>query len=96
MPAELADSDSHKELSRGLERLIAGRTWGRLHDLRVEIDGERVSVRGRAPSYYVKQLAIQACLQATETMPLPRLDVDIAVGAPAPAAGFVTARLSSA
>ncbi len=83
MPPELANADSHRELSRGLERLIAGRTWGRLHDLRVEIDRERVAVRGRAPSYYLKQLAIQACLEAAETTPLPRLDVEIAVTAPA-------------
>jgi hypothetical protein len=82
MPTELADSELNQHLARDLERLIALRTWGRLRGLVVEVGGERVTVRGFAPSYYVKQLAIQACMEAAGATRLPRLDVSIVVREP--------------
>jgi hypothetical protein len=43
-----------------LEQQIVKRTWGRVRHLRVEqVDG-RVVVHGSAPSYYVKQLILEA------------------------------------
>ncbi len=51
---------------RHLECLIIRRTGGRVHCLCVEnLDG-RVVVRGRSDSYYVKQLAIAAVMEACE------------------------------
>jgi hypothetical protein len=43
-----------------LEQQIVRRTWGRVRHLRVErVDG-RIVVHGSAPSYYVKQLVLEA------------------------------------
>jgi hypothetical protein len=44
-----------------LARHILDRTGRRVHGLRVEVRDERVVLRGRASSYYVKQLA-QHCV----------------------------------
>jgi hypothetical protein len=65
------------DLQEALERQIAQRTWGRLHRLTVELKGERLLVRGYAPTYYVKQLALLAVQEVCETTPV---DVEIAVG----------------
>ncbi len=69
---------------RSLERLIRERTWGRVDRLAVDVNGEQVRVRGRTRSYYIKQLAIQACLEALDGPPPAGLEVDIEVGEPAP------------
>jgi hypothetical protein len=87
MHAEVAAAETNEALPHALERHIARRTWGRLRRVVIEVTEGRVTVRGCAPSYYVKQLAIQACLEATEAAPPPRLDVDIVVTA----AGLLTA-----
>ena len=43
-----------------LEQRIVQRTWGRVRQLRVErVDG-RIVVDGSTPSYYVKQLVLEA------------------------------------
>ncbi len=80
MQATVPVPESNEVLPQEIERAITRRTWGRLHRLAIEVMPDRLIVRGYAPSYYVKQLAIQACLEATEAAPPPRLDVDIVVG----------------
>jgi hypothetical protein len=60
-----------------IERHIIERTWGRLRDLRVEERQGRMVVHGYAPSYYVKQLALQAAQEACRTIPVEQ---DIRVG----------------
>lgn len=64
-----------------LECSIARRTGGRVRDLRVEISDGRVLVRGRSPSYHVKQLALAAVLEAFEgsESQSERVEVDIEV-----------------
>ena len=79
MHATLVAGENNEVAPQQIERAIARRTWGRLRRLAIEITPDRVIVRGCAPSYYLKQLAIQACLEATEATPLPRLVVDIVV-----------------
>jgi len=69
LPAELA-----------IERLIRQRTWGRVAQLQVQRVDERIIVRGYTSSYYVKQLAIQAALEALGGVNSPHLEVDIEVG----------------
>lgn len=81
MTTEAAAREMTEALPRAIERHIAQRTWGRLRHLIIDVNGERVRVQGCAPSYYLKQLAIQACLEATEPAGAPRLDVDIVVAA---------------
>jgi len=48
---------AHHPLQDQLERCILSRTGRRIFDLRIEVEPERVVLRGRSPSYYVKQLA---------------------------------------
>jgi hypothetical protein len=50
-----------------LELWIEQRTGGRVRGLRVESVGERIVVHGVAGSYHVRQLAINAILEALET-----------------------------
>ncbi len=47
-----------------LESLVRTRSFGRVRDLRLELSGEGLILHGRATSYYVKQLAQQAVLEA--------------------------------
>ena len=64
---------ANAELLWNLERQIVQRTLGRVRDLHVETQDNRVVVRGFTPSYFVKQLAIQASLEV----------LDLETGAPA-------------
>jgi hypothetical protein len=50
-------------LRQEVERHIHLRTGRRVRDLSVEIEPERVVLRGRAGSYYVKQLAQHGALE---------------------------------
>ncbi|MBX6311944.1 MAG: BON domain-containing protein [Isosphaeraceae bacterium] len=53
-----------QELADSLERLIQSRTHGRVRDLRVVLEGQKVVIRGRVSSYYMKQLAQHGALDA--------------------------------
>ena len=55
-----AQMPSSEELEKRIEHQIVLGTWGRVHALHVEVTEGRVLVRGRTPSYYVKQLVLQA------------------------------------
>jgi len=52
MPAE--------QMAESLKSRIVERTGGRMRDVCVERVGGRFVVRGRSPSYFVKQLALEA------------------------------------
>jgi hypothetical protein len=60
----------HSSLRQELERHIHLRTGRRVRDLSVEIEPERVVLRGRAGSYYVKQLAQHGALEIVSHLPL--------------------------
>jgi hypothetical protein len=68
------------EFADSMEREIIQRTWGRIHRLQVEVWGDRLHVHGYTPTYYVKQLAIQAVLEKQQSIGSPPVDVDIQVG----------------
>ena len=70
------------ELERTVEEHIVQRTWGRIHALRVERIGERLTIHGRTSSYYVKQLALLAALEVLGSTDTGTLDLDIQVGHP--------------
>ncbi len=74
------------DLSQVVERHVQQRAGGRVHRLEVEVDGDRVVVRGCTHSYYAKQLAIQGCLDALAAAALA-LEVNIQVLGETPAAG---------
>jgi hypothetical protein len=50
------------DLELAIMHRIAQRTAGRIHALEVEVVADRIEIRGRAPSYYLKQLATHAAL----------------------------------
>jgi hypothetical protein len=68
------------ELAQAIERHIVERTWGRVRRLGIDVQDDRVYVHGNTPSYYVKQLAIQAVRDVLgEDEPIA-IRVDIEVG----------------
>jgi hypothetical protein len=69
-------------LERAIERQIVQRTWGRLQALEVEVTDNRVIVRGRAPSYYVEQLALRGVIDVIEPAGAMRIELNIQVGSP--------------
>ena len=81
MPPQALHLDEKAALTAELERHITHRTWGRVHWLSVEEADGRLQVRGVVPSYYVKQLAIQACLDVLGAADAGRLDVHLTVAA---------------
>lgn len=64
-----------------IERTIESRTWGRVHRLDVRVDDEHIRVSGFVTSYYIKQLTIQAILEAVGSDSKCRIDVNVDVGA---------------
>jgi hypothetical protein len=71
------------DLAQTLEAGIRQRTGRHIRGLRVEVHEGQVAVLGTAPSYYEKQLAIQACLEQLATLAPICLAVKINVAAPA-------------
>jgi hypothetical protein len=43
----------------------------------VEVNADRMTLRGRSPSYYLKQLAIQAALKVLASVEKTRISLDI-------------------
>jgi hypothetical protein len=78
------ERDLAGERVRWIERHISERTWGRVDQLAVEVIDGQVRVRGRTRTYYLKQLAIQACLEVLGTPSPVGLEVDIEVTDAAP------------
>jgi hypothetical protein len=68
------------DLAGHLETWIEQRTGGRIRDVRVEIVGRRVIVHGHAGSYYVRQLALAAVLDALRMEWIDQVDLDVHVG----------------
>jgi len=80
--AALPEVAPRGDLAWLLERKIQQKTWGRIHALSVDTAEDQVTIRAWTPSYYLKQLAIQAILETVSgavTEPV-RLAVDIEVG----------------
>jgi hypothetical protein len=75
------------ELEEDLERRILQRTWGRIHQLQVQRQGDQVIIRGYCPSYYIKQLALLAVQETGETIPV-RFEIQVGEGAPRPSEGY--------
>jgi hypothetical protein len=60
MQAEATVRRTNAEVERAIERRIHERTWGRVRNLQVELRDEQVVVHGSTPTYYLKQLALEA------------------------------------
>ncbi len=59
--------DITRDLAGLIERCIQVRTHGRLRNLRVELSDHAVVLRGVAPTYYTKQLALDGALEAVSS-----------------------------
>ena len=79
MPTDTLPSDAQTDLRQTIEANIVRNTWGRIHRLEVEATADLVVVRGCAPSYYVKQLAIQAVLESIAVPDAPVVEMAIDV-----------------
>jgi hypothetical protein len=75
-------AEAEQALERAIEGRIRQRTWGRLQGLEVRVSHDLVIVRGRAPSYYVQQLALQGVLDLVASSGAMRIQVNIQVGGP--------------
>jgi hypothetical protein len=69
-PADLEDS---------IKRRIVERTGDRIHDLEVEVTAARIEIRGRAVSFYIKQLATEGTLDVIGCTGSRHIDVNIQV-----------------
>ena len=79
MLAENPPQTQGDNLAQAVERQIAHRTWGQIRQLRVEKKDGCLVVQGLTRSYYAKQLAIQAVLEALGEADATPLAVDIQV-----------------
>ena len=59
-------SESFQTLAESIERSVQSRTKGMIRGLRVEVGNRGVVVSGRTSTYYTKQLATHAVLDAVE------------------------------
>jgi hypothetical protein len=75
-------AECHQALQRAIERQIVQRTWGRLQALEVKVSHDLVIVRGRAPTFYVEQLALRGVLDVIASAGAMRIELNIHVGSP--------------
>ena len=68
------------ELEKRIERQIVLATWGRIHNLQVEVTANQVVVRGRTPSHYIKQLVLQAVFDVLGPAASIPVELNIRVG----------------
>jgi hypothetical protein len=68
--------DAHQALAARVERLVREKTSGLIRDLRVSVLAGEVVLTGRAATYYAKQLATHAALDACEDLTLTN-DVEV-------------------
>ena len=77
MKAETSMESSGPDIVRVVEAIVRERTWGRIRHLHVELRGDLVVVRGGAPTFHVKQLAVEAARKALPTTRSFRIDIDV-------------------
>ena len=75
-------AELQQALERAIECQVMQRTWGRIQALEVKLSHNLVVVRGRAPSYYVEQLALQGVLDVTKSAGAMRIELNIQVASP--------------
>jgi hypothetical protein len=83
-------SELQQVLERTIECQVRQRTWERIQGLEVRVSRSLVVVRGRAPSYYVEQLALQGVLDVIESAGPMRIELSIQVGSSQHQAGRST------
>jgi hypothetical protein len=59
-----------------LEAHVQSRLGGRVRNLRVHVEGTALVLRGHAPTYYAKQLAQHAVMDATD-LPIRANEIEV-------------------
>lgn len=85
MPIDTLQRTAHEQLAEHIEHHITQRTWGRVRRLTIDCTPAGVTVRGQTTSYYVKQMAIQACLEVLREANPGCLEINIEVTTALPA-----------
>jgi hypothetical protein len=67
------------QLEESIKRGIVDRTGDRIHDLEVKVTAERIEIRGRTGSFYIKQLAIQGTLDVIGSLGSRQIEVNVQV-----------------
>jgi len=67
---------SRQTLSEHIERLVRQRTSGLIRDLKIDVLPGEILLTGRAATYYAKQLATHAALDACEHLTLTN-DIEV-------------------
>lgn len=69
---------SGTDLAHEIARAVRERTAGRLREASIAVTDDAVVVRGVAPSFYLKQLALEAARVALRGLPvLIRLEITV-------------------
>jgi hypothetical protein len=68
--------DSPREIAENVERYVRLRTGGTIRSLKVEVLDREVLLTGRTSTYYNKQLATHAALDAVEELSLTN-DIEV-------------------
>ncbi len=66
-----------ESLLNQLSEQINYRTWRRVRDLQIHVHDGQLTVEGKAPTYYVKQLALSAICDLVGSKPMDiKIEVD--------------------
>ena len=66
-------------LEQPIKYRIVQRTARRIQRLEVEVIDKRIVIRGRAPSYYLKQLALQGVLDVLDSEGATSIEINVEV-----------------
>jgi hypothetical protein len=80
MTTDTAEPGQETHLVGRISAAVRERTGGRLRDARVVVDRDVVTVSGSAPSFYLKQLALEAARAALRGLPF-QLALEVTVRA---------------
>jgi hypothetical protein len=80
MPTSTLASIDCQGLQKQIERQIVLGTWGRIHNLTVEVANGTLCVKAQTPSHYIKQLVLHAVYEVLGTEPSISVNFDIQVG----------------
>src|SRR5205085_11672035 len=81
MPLEERAQAAPSDLEADLLRQIDKRTWGQVRRLGIDVRPDRVVVTGTTPTYYLKQLVLEAILDVTRSRAVPPVSLNIQIGA---------------
>jgi hypothetical protein len=81
-----ASQPGSKALEQAIKDRIVNPTGGRMQELAIELTDRELVVRGSAPCYYVKQLALHGVLEILNSVQRTKIECNfqIVVGPPAP------------